>query len=224
MKPLRCVVLISGRGSNLAAMIKARDSAELPLEIITVISDKPQAEGLKVAKAAGISSKCIQARDFTDRAHYDLELLRLIDSCQPDLIILAGFMRILGASLVAQLTNKIINLHPSLLPKYPGLDTYNRALAAGDLEYGASIHFVTAELDAGTVISQIRLPVQASDTAYTLAARLQPFEHKLMVATLRLFREHTVKSKSAMLVVDEKTYKNPFTLAAAGYLRAAGTD
>ncbi len=219
--PLACVVLISGRGSNLAALIKARDSGVIPLEIALVISNKPQAKGLNIARSAGIPVACIEAQDFADRDQFDLKLRQLIEACSADLVILAGFMRILGAPLVNNFSNRIINLHPSLLPKYPGLDTYNRVLEAADPEFGASIHFVTSKLDAGTVISQIRLPVHSTDTAATLASRLQPWEHKLLVATLGLFSKFTVSSNNDMLLIDDKTYEQPFILASDGSLHSA---
>ncbi len=221
---LRCVVLISGRGSNLAALIKARDIGTIPLEIALVISDKPQAKGLKIARSAGIRVSCIEADDFADRTHFDLELQQLIAACSADLIILAGFMRILGAPLVKHFRNRIINLHPSLLPKYPGLNTYTRVLEAADPEFGASIHFVTSELDAGTVISQVSLPVHNSDTAATLASRLQPEEHKLLLATLGLFSKFTVSCNNDMLLIDDKTYAQALTLASDGSLHPACSD
>ena len=219
-KPLRCVVLISGRGSNLAAMIKARDTGIVPLDIARVISNKPHAAGLGLAQAAGIPVSCIESRDFPERDSFDLQLLQLIDECSPDLIVLAGFMRILGAHLVDHLANRAINLHPSLLPKYPGLDTYTKVLEAGDTSYGSSIHFVTKELDAGTIISQARAPVFSTDTSSSLSARLQPLEHKLLIATLQLFYKHTISCKNDMLLVDENTYKQPFILASDGCLHA----
>ena len=219
-RPLRCVVLISGRGSNLAALIEAKDKGILALEIAQVISNKPSAAGLIIAQRAGINSSCIETKDFSDKTSFDLQLQQLIDAHSPDLIILAGFMRILTAPLVAHFHQRIINLHPSLLPKYPGLDTYNRVLEAGDSEYGASIHFVTQQLDAGTVISQVELPVMDTDTAASLAERLQPMEHKLLVATLRLLSTSKVTSKNDMLVVDEKTHTKPFILASDSHLHA----
>ena len=221
MKPvskLRCLVLLSGRGSNLAAMIAARDSASLPLDICAAISNRNTAKGLEIARTADIPTVFVDPASYPDRKSYDHELSRQIQHWQPDLIVLAGFMRILGPELVNRYRGCIINLHPSLLPKYTGLDTYNRALSAGDTQYGASIHFVTPELDAGALIGQVSLPIETDDTAERMANRLQPIEHQLLLASLELFSLHTVCLIDDMLNIDGIAHEKPLPLAADGHL------
>jgi len=218
MNKLRCLVLLSGRGSNLAAMIAARNSARLPLDICAAISNRNAAAGLEIARSADIPTVFVNPANYPDRQSYDRELSRQIQEWQPDLIVLAGFMRILGAELVNQYRGRIINLHPSLLPKYTGLDTYNRALSAGDTQYGASIHFVTPELDAGALIGQVSLPIEANDTAESMANRLQPIEHQLLLASLELFSLHTVCLIDDMLNIDGIAHEKPLPLAADGQL------
>lgn len=224
MNKLRCLVLLSGRGSNLAAMIGARDSASLPLDICSAISNRNTAKGLEIARAAGIPTVFVDPASYPDRQSYDQELGRQIQESQPDLIVLAGFMRILGPELVNQYRGHIINLHPSLLPKYTGLDTYNRALSAGDTHYGASIHFVTPELDAGTLIGQVTLPIEANDTAEGMANRLQPIEHQLLLASLELFSLHTVRLIDDMLNIDGIAHEKPLHLAADGHFALTGSQ
>lgn len=218
MTRLRCLVLLSDRGSNLATMIAARDSARLPLDICAVISNRSAAPGLEIARRADIPAIFVDPGSYPERKNYDQELARIIREWQPELIVLAGFMRILGAELVNTYPGRMINLHPSLLPKYPGLDTYNRALSAGDSHYGASIHFVTPELDAGALIGQAVLAIEPDDTAERMAARLQPVEHQLLIASLVLFSQHTVQLIDDMLHVDGKLYEKPLLLAVDGRL------
>lgn len=218
MTGLRCLVLLSGRGSNLATMIAARDSGRLPLDICAVISNHSTAPGLKIARQADIPAIFVDPVNYPERQDYDRQLSRLIQEWQPDLIVLAGFMRILGAELVNTYAGRMINLHPSLLPKYTGLDTYNRALTAGDSHYGASIHFVTPELDAGALIGQAVLAIAPGDSADIMAARLQPIEHQLLVASLELFSQHTVELINDMLHIDGKPHEKPLLLAADGHL------
>ncbi len=222
MTGLRCLVLLSGRGSNLATMIAARDSGQLPLDICAVISNRSTAPGLDIARQADIPAILVDPIRYPERQDYDRQLSRLIQEWQPELIVLAGFMRILGAELVNSHHGRMINLHPSLLPKYTGLDTYNRALTAGDSHYGASIHFVTPALDAGALISQAVLAIEPGDTAEIMAARLQPVEHQLLVASLELFSQHTVELIDDMLHIDGKPYAKPLPLAADGRLIPAG--
>lgn len=218
MTRLRCLVLLSGRGSNLATMIAARDSARLPLDICAVISNRSAAPGLEIARTADIPAIFVDPNSYPERKNYDQELARIIREWQPELIVLAGFMRILGTELVNTYPGRMINLHPSLLPKYPGLDTYNRALSAGDSHYGASIHFVTPELDAGALIGQAVLTIEPDDTAERMAARLQPVEHQLLIASLALFSRHTVQLIDDMLHIDGELYEKPLPLAADGRL------
>ena len=221
MRKLRCLVMLSGRGSNLATMLAATNSRLPQLEICAVVSNRCQARGLEIAKNAGIPALCLPPAEYSDRDSYDAALIREIEHWNADIIVLAGFMRILGSVLVNRFKGKIINLHPSLLPKYTGLDTYNRALSAGDSEYGASIHFVTPILDAGALIAQVRLPIESTDTAEKMATRLQPIEHQLLLASLELFSLHTVNLIDDKLNIDGITYEQALPLATDGHLHPA---
>jgi phosphoribosylglycinamide formyltransferase-1 len=176
---LPIVVLISGRGSNLNAIIDAMESGDLPVEIRAVISNRPEAPGLQRAALAGIRTIVIDHACYQDRAAFDHTLSATIDALQPGLVVLAGFMRILTAQFVEHYHGRLLNIHPSLLPAFPGLHTHQRALDAGCREHGASVHFVTATVDGGPVIAQARVPVLADDTATTLAERVLLQEHRL---------------------------------------------
>ncbi len=186
MTKARLVILISGRGSNMQSIIRAIDAGDLNAEIVAVISNRPDAAGLQTAAAAGIDTQLINHRDFDSREAFDIELARSIDQYQPDFVILAGFMRILTAGFVKHFAGKLINIHPSLLPKFKGLHTHQRAIEAGEHEHGASVHFVTAELDDGPVILQAKVPVLADDTPESLAARVLDEEHKLYPDAIKL--------------------------------------
>lgn len=175
----RAAVLISGGGTNLQAFIDATSSGELNLELVVVVSSNPDAYGLQRARRARIPPEVVAAADHAGREAYDAALASALDSYQPDLLILAGFMRILTPSFVARRRGRILNIHPSLLPKYPGLDTHRRALEAGDTWHGCTVHFVTEELDAGPPILQGRVPVLPGDTPETLAARVLRVEHAI---------------------------------------------
>lgn len=178
MKEFRIVVLISGNGSNLQAMIDAVERGA-PFSIAAVISNVENAYGLVRAEKAGIKTEVINHKSFASREEFDRKLMQTIDYYQPKLIALAGFMRKLGDEIVHHFEGKMINIHPSLLPKYPGLSTHERALEAKDLEHGVSIHFVTEELDGGPIITQEKIPILKSDTAETLKARVHELEHVL---------------------------------------------
>lgn len=208
-RPLRVAVLISGTGSNLKTLIDGARSGRLNIELSQVISNRSEAPGLRHARDAGIETEVIAA---SDRAGQDRAIARRLDGQDVELLVLAGYMRILGARLVARYAGRMINLHPSLLPLYPGLDTYRRALAAGDREHGASIHLVTAELDSGPVISQVRIPVLPGDTARELAARLGPREHELLRATVELFTERRVELHAGAVVLDGQRLIQPLLL------------
>ena len=183
---LRIAVLASGRGSNLAALIAARDRGELPVEIVLVASDKAQAGALRLAEAAGVSTLALDPRGYPQRRAFDLDLFARLAASGAQLLVLAGFMRILDAQALERWSGRIINIHPSLLPKYPGLHTHRRALDAGDVEHGASVHFVTAELDGGPVIARTVLPVEPGDDEARLAQRLLPREHRLLTRVVGL--------------------------------------
>lgn len=175
----RIVILISGSGSNLQAFIDQCASGQLHAEIAAIISNKPDAFGLERAKKAGITTHSINHKDFQTREDFDTALADVVESYQPDAVILAGFMRILTANFVTPFLGKLLNIHPSLLPKYPGLNTHQRAIDAGDQAAGASVHFVTTELDGGPVILQAQVPVLADDTADKLAKRVLTEEHHI---------------------------------------------
>ncbi|MEW9623987.1 phosphoribosylglycinamide formyltransferase [Rhodanobacter geophilus] len=182
--PLRIAVLASGRGSNLAALIAARDAGKLPVEFVLVGSDKASAGALRLAEDAGIPTLALNPKSFPDRPAFDRELFARLAASGAELLVLAGFMRVIDAAVVAEWEGRAINIHPSLLPKYPGLHTHRRCLEAGDAEHGASVHYVTAELDGGPVVAQARIPVGASDTEATLAERLLAEEHRLLPAVV----------------------------------------
>lgn len=183
----RLVILISGTGSNMEALIQAASSGAVSGEIVAVFSNRPDARGLVTASAAGIATEVVNHRDFADRESFDAELAARIKSYAPDLVILAGFMRILTTTFVRQFHGRLMNIHPSLLPKYPGLHTHQRALEAGDAEAGATVHFVTEELDGGPAIVQAPVAVREGDTEQTLAERVLVLEHQIYPYAVELF-------------------------------------
>jgi phosphoribosylglycinamide formyltransferase-1 len=198
----RIVILISGRGSNMQAILKVAAVERWPAQIAAVISNQPTAAGLDVARAAGIATSAINHRDYPDREQFDAALAELIDQHSPDLIVLAGFMRILTPGFVNRYFGRLINIHPSLLPSFPGLHTHQQAIDAGVKVHGATVHFVTAELDHGPIIAQAAVPVLDSDTQDTLADRVLEQEHRiypqavldLMSGALKLVDGRVVRS------------------------------
>jgi phosphoribosylglycinamide formyltransferase-1 len=184
--PLRIAVLASGRGSNLQALIAARDAGALPVEFVAVGTDKATAGALDLARAAGIPRIVLNPKDYPSRRDFDAELFARLRDTGADLLVLAGFMRILDGEALKPWVGRMINIHPSLLPKYRGLHTHRRALEAGDLEHGASVHYVTAELDGGPVIAQARIGIEAGDHEELLAQRLLAYEHRLLPAVVRM--------------------------------------
>lgn len=183
----RIVVLISGSGTNLQALIDDLAGRTSAGQIVAVISNRPAVGGLQRATRAGIATAVVNHQDFAGRDHFDAALIECIDSYQPDLVILAGFMRILTPAFVAHFHGRVLNIHPSLLPKHKGLHTHQRALEAGDSEHGSSVHFVTAELDGGPVVIQAPIPVLSGDTAASLAARVQQQEHRIYPLAMNWF-------------------------------------
>ncbi|UVW27993.1 phosphoribosylglycinamide formyltransferase [Massilia sp. H6] len=183
------VILISGRGSNMEAVVRAAENEGWPARIAAVISNKPQAQGLEFARARGIPTAVVASKEFSSRVEFDAALQEVIDRFAPDLVVLAGFMRILTASFVEHYAGRMLNIHPSLLPLFPGLGTHRQALESGAAEHGATVHFVTAELDHGPVVAQARVPVLADDTEDTLSARVLAEEHTLYPHAVRLFVE-----------------------------------
>jgi phosphoribosylglycinamide formyltransferase-1 len=184
-KKARLVILISGRGSNMRSILDAAKAGSLDVDISAVISNRPDAAGLAFAAEEGIETAVIDHKQFESREQFDEALATKIDEYQPDFVILAGFMRILTEGFVSHFAGRLINIHPSLLPKFKGLHTHQRAIDAGENEHGASVHFVTAELDDGPVILQARVPVLADDNADTLAARVLEQEHLLYPAAIQ---------------------------------------
>jgi phosphoribosylglycinamide formyltransferase-1 len=179
------VILISGRGSNMEAML----SAHLPGRIAAVISNRPDAAGLVTARAAGVNAECVDHRQFPSRPAFDAALMAAIDRHEPDLVILAGFMRVLGDDFVSHYVGRLMNIHPSLLPAFPGLDTHRRALAAGCRVAGATVHFVTPHLDDGPIVIQAAVPVLPGDDEAVLAARVLEQEHRIYPQAVRWFCE-----------------------------------
>lgn len=177
--PFRLAVLVSGNGSNLQAFIDRIADGSLPARIVAVISNKPDVYALERARRAGIATEVVDHREFASREAFDTALAARIDAHRPDLVILAGFMRILTPAFVHHYAGRLLNVHPSLLPKFTGMDTHARAIAAGEREHGCSVHFVTEELDGGPVVAQACLPILPDDSADTLRARVQQAEHRL---------------------------------------------
>jgi phosphoribosylglycinamide formyltransferase-1 len=177
--PLRVVVLASGRGSNLRTIAARADAGTLPINIVAVVSDRPQSAALEWARQRGLPAEALEPAAHSDRVAYGEALGQLVESFAPQLVVLAGFMRILSDGFVARFAGRLLNIHPSLLPKYPGLHTHRRALAASDAEHGASVHFVTAELDGGPVVIQARVPVHPGDDEASLAERVLRVEHEI---------------------------------------------
>ncbi len=173
------VILISGRGSNMESIVNAMNSGSLDVCIATVISNRPDAAGIIFAKQQGIKISVIDHKKFKTAEQFDRALLNEIDQFSPDLVVLAGFMRILTYDFVKYFAGRLINIHPSLLPKFKGLNTHQRAIDAGEKVHGASVHFVTNELDGGSVIMQTHIPILVNDDTATLAARVLKQEHKL---------------------------------------------
>lgn len=183
------VILISGRGSNMRAILDAAGGGELPIDIRAVISNRPRAAGLELAAEAGIHTEVVDHRAYASREDFDTALAECIDRHAPSLVILAGFMRVLTPAFVEHYLGRMLNIHPALLPKFPGLNTHQRALEAGEAEHGASVHFVTPEVDGGPVVVQARVPVLGSDDAASLAARVLEREHEIFPLAVRWFAE-----------------------------------
>ena len=211
--PLPIVVLISGRGSNLQSIIDAVAGDKLAVDIRAVISNRPNADGLQRATQAGIHTEVIDHSHYPDRAAFDQALLDCIERFQPGLVVLAGFMRILTAGFVNHYRGRMLNIHPSLLPAFPGMDTHRRALEAGCKQHGASIHFVTEAVDGGPVVLQAQVPVQQQDTVTTLAARVLEQEHRLYPLAIRWFAEKRLQlDNDGQATLDGNTLTAPVLL------------
>jgi len=212
----RIAVLVSGRGSNLQCLLDAIKTGDLAAELVGVFSDQPQAAALK--RVAPPLRWARSPKDFTSRVAFDAVLADAVAACQPDWIICAGYMRILGADVVQRFSGRLINIHPSLLPRYKGLHTHARALAAGDRWHGASVHFVTPELDSGAVIAQARVPVQPDDTPDTLATRVLGVEHPLLLAVVQRLVQGRITEKQGSVWQDNQPLSVPLYLNDNGKL------
>lgn len=201
-EPCRLVVLISGKGTNLQAIIDACATRKLPAKVVTVISNEPTAYGLQRAKAVNIPTLVVDHRDFDRRTDFDEKLKGLIDALEPGLVVLAGFMRILGFRLTKHFLGRMINIHPSLLPNYPGLNTHARVLAGGETEHGASVHFVTPQLDGGPIILQRRIPIQADDTPASLAKRVHQCEYDIYPQAIAWFATGRLHLEASVAYLD----------------------
>jgi phosphoribosylglycinamide formyltransferase 1 len=199
---MNLVVLISGAGSNLQAVIDACKSGKIHGRVAVVISNKADAYGLTRASAADIPTAVISNQDYADRIQYDVALMTEIDRHQPDLIVMAGFMRILTPAFVNHYAGRMLNIHPSLLPKYQGLHTHQKAIDASDSEHGASVHFVTEELDGGPVILQAKVPIFAEDTAAELAQRVHVQEHQIYPLVINWFCQQRLVMKEGKAWLD----------------------
>jgi phosphoribosylglycinamide formyltransferase 1 len=215
----RIAVLASGRGSNLQAILDAIAQGQLQAEVVGVFSDRPDAEALQRMPAP--RRWAAAPRDFADRDAYESALGDAVAASAPDWIVCAGYMRILGAAFVARFDGRLVNIHPSLLPRHKGLHTHARALEAGDAEHGASVHFVVPELDAGTVLAQARVPVLPTDTPQTLAARVLDVEHPLLIASLQLLASGRVTEQDGQLQLDGHPLFSPLALDSARMLQAS---
>jgi phosphoribosylglycinamide formyltransferase 1 len=185
----RLVILISGRGSNMAAILDAVRAGAIPAKVAAVISNRPAAGGLALAAERGVATKTIDHTLSADRAAFERELSGAIDALSPDLVVLAGFMRVLGAEFVTRYAGRLLNIHPSLLPAYPGLHTHRRALADGVKVHGCTVHFVTHDVDHGPIVAQAAVAVRDDDNEASLAARVLTAEHRILVAAVRWFCE-----------------------------------
>ena len=217
---LPVVVLLSGTGSNLRAIAAQANAGELPVEIRAVISDRPDAPGLAWAAAQGLRTVALPPRDFPDRAAFDRALAETVAGFDPGLVVLAGFMRILGDEFVDRFAGRLLNIHPSLLPKYRGLQTHRRALEAGDRHHGASVHFVTRELDGGPVVIQARVPVRDDDDEASLAARVLTEEHRIYPECIGWFASGRLQCRAGVVHLDGRPLTGPVLRDRAGAARA----
>lgn len=206
---LRVAVLISGTGTNLQAIIDARDSGQLNIDIVGVLSDRPEVKGLQRAADAGIRAEAIDYKTFTSRAEFDSRLAEELAALQPDLVVLAGYMRILPDETVNAYTGRMLNVHPSLLPAYPGLDTYARALAAGETWHGTTVHFVVPKVDAGPPILQYRVRIRESDTEPELRARVQHGEYIIFPRAIEWFADGRLELDNGHVVLDGQQMNEP---------------
>jgi phosphoribosylglycinamide formyltransferase 1 len=209
MSRLPIAILISGRGTNMRVIAERAGAGSLPVDVRVVVSDKPSAEGLQTAAAMNIATRVLEPRKFADRPAYDRALIELLVEYQPRLIVLAGFMRILTSEFIGTFAGRILNVHPSLLPKYPGLHTHRRALEAGEVAHGVSVHFVTEQLDGGPVVLQAEVPVLPGDTEATLSARVQQGEHRIYSQAIDWFARGRLMLKDGRAWLDGQPLDAP---------------
>lgn len=202
MDKLKIAVLVSGRGSNMEALLSAAAAADYPAEIVRVISNRPGAGALDKAQRLGIATEVIDHRAYADRRSFDAAMTEALEAAGVEFVVLAGFMRLLSEDFVERWHDRLINIHPSLLPLFPGLDTHERALAAGVKLHGCTVHFVRAELDCGPIIGQAAVPVMDGDDADALAARVLAAEHRLYPLCLRLIAEGRVRVEGERAVIE----------------------
>ena len=196
------VILISGRGSNMEAVVRAAQAEQWPARIAAVISNKADAKGLDFAAQHGIPTAVVSNKDYPSREAFDAALQEVIDGFSPDLVVLAGFMRILTPGFVSHYENRMLNIHPSLLPLFPGLHTHEQALASGEATHGATVHFVTAELDHGPLVDQVSVPILPGDTADVLAARVLEQEWIMYPRAIRWFVEGRLRVEDGKVNID----------------------
>ena len=206
--PMPVVILISGSGSNLQAIIDASNAGNCPVSIRAVISNRPDVKGLERASAAGIETVIIDHKQFDGREAFDQELMNRIDRYQPSLLVLAGFMRILTSQFVEHYAGRLLNIHPALLPDFPGLNTHERALESGVKQHGASVHFVTTEVDGGPIVLQASVPVKTDDTAKTLAASVLEQEHQIYPLVIKWYAENRLVLENNKPLLDKKEIPN----------------
>ncbi|MFN7778447.1 MAG: phosphoribosylglycinamide formyltransferase [Betaproteobacteria bacterium] len=213
----RVVVLLSGRGSNLQALLAAeraeRWATAIPARIVAAISSKPQVPGLAIAAAAGVATEVVESQAAASREAFDAALLAAIDRHAPDLVVLAGFNRVLTDGFVAHYAGRLVNIHPSLLPSFPGLASHRQALAAGVRVHGCTVHFVSATVDGGAIIGQAAVPVLASDTEESLAARVLELEHRLLPICVRSLLEGRVRLDGGRVVAEQEAFDQLAVLA-----------
>lgn len=214
--PLPIVILISGRGSNMGVIARAAASGELPVAVRAVISDQPAAAGLALATTLGLRTEVLSPTGFATRADYDRCLTDLVAAHRPALVVLAGFMRILSPVFIHAFAERIMNVHPSLLPRYRGLHTHRRVLAAGEVVHGASVHFVTEELDGGPVIVRACIDVLADDTEASLSARVQTQEYRIYPQAVDWFARGRLELRNGNLWMDGAQLAEPITIDARG--------
>jgi phosphoribosylglycinamide formyltransferase-1 len=218
---LRIAVLASGRGSNFAALLSACGDGRIDGRVVGVFSDKPQSGAVALAGDTGIHAWAMKPNAFETREAFDAAMFDALAAVQPDLIVCAGYMRIIGAAAIARFPNRMLNIHPSLLPRHPGLHTHQRALDAGDTEHGASVHVVIPELDAGPVLAQVHVPVLSGDTAEQLAARVLAREHPLLLASVAAVAGGTLRLDADAIRWQGAPLREPLRLGDDDRLHAA---